>query len=319
VQLGKLPSSASLLCVLALAGCAHARGDGTDADVFRAERTRQVEVLVAHPTPTNLAAAALLTWPGDLNGGRPLELIAQAEALAPQRAELAWVHLAICERLKCEAKEQIEVHLQEIDADNGFVWAADLEHAQSSGSAVAVTAAIARIGAGPRMTFYWNQLEVMMVDALAVASPSQTLATRGTEAIGVLAAQAIPPLQPMSKACRLEQLSLPGRRAACEALVARMEQSSTVLTQGLALSIQERWWPAGSPEREVLRAKRRRLDYLLTTSSRIRWWRMNRDMAVRIEAARKTDREEDVELAMIKSFGLPPEPPMDWKDTLHPG
>lgn len=164
----------------------------------------------------------------------------------------------------------------------------------------------------------WNQLEVMMVDALAVANPSQSLATRGSVAIGVLAAQAIPPLQPMSKACRLEQLNLPGRRAACEALVARMEQSSTVLTQGLALSIQERWWPAGSPERDVLRAKRRRLDYLLTMSGRIRWWRMNRDMAVRIDAARKTDREEDVELAMIKSFGLPPEPPMDWKDTLHP-
>lgn len=319
MQLGKLPSSTSLLCVLALAGCAHAKGDGTDADVFRAERTRQVEVLVAHPTPTNLAAAAFLVESGDLIGRRPLELIAQAEALAPQRAELAWVHLAICERLKCEAREQIEVHLQEIDADNGFVWAADLEHAQSSGSVVAVTAAIARIGASPRMTFYWNQLEVMMVDALAVASPSQSLATRGTEAIGVLAAQAIPPLQPMSKACRLEQLSLPGRRAACEALVARMEQSSTVLTQSLAISMQERWWPAGSPQREVLRAKRRRLDYLMTTSSRIRWWRMNRDMAVRIDAARTTDREEDVELAIIKLFGLPPEPPMDWKDTLHPG
>lgn len=319
MQLGKLPSPISLLCVLTLAGCAHAKGDGTGADVFLAERTREVEVLVAHPTPTNLAAAALLAWPGDLSGRRPLELIAQAEALAPQRAELAWVHLGICERLKCQAKEQIEVHLQEIDPDNGFVWAADLERAQSSGSAVAVTAAIARIGAGPRMTFYWNQLEVMMVDALAVANPSESLATRGTVAIGVLAAQAIPPLLPMSKPCRLEQLGLPGRRAACEALVARMEQSSTLLTQSLAISMQERWWPAGSPQREVLRAKRRRLDYLMTMSSRIRWWRTNRDMAVRIDAARKTDREEDVELAMIKSFGLPPEPPMDWKDTLHPG
>jgi hypothetical protein len=169
------------------------------------------------------------------------------------------------------------------------------------------------------MTIYWNQLEVMMVDALAVANPSQSLATRGTVAIGVLAAQAIPALQPMSKACRLEQLNLPGRRAACEALVARMEQSSTVLTQSLAISMQERWWPAGGPQREVVRAKRRRLDYLMTVSSRIRWWRMNRDMAVRIDAARKTDREEDVELAMIKAFGLPPEPPTDWKDTLHSG
>lgn len=318
MQLGKVPSSMSLLWVLVLAGCAHVKGDGKDADAFLAERTREVQVLVEHPTPTNLTAAALLAWPGD-RSGRPLELIARAEALAPQSAELAWVHLAICERLKCEGKEQIEVHLQEADPDNGFVWATDLEHAQSSGSADAVTAAIARIGASPRMTFYWNQLEVMMVDALAVANPSQSLATRGTVAIGVLAAQAIPPLLPVSKPCRPDQLNLPGRRAACEALVARMEQSSTVLTQSLALSMQERWWAAGSPQRELVRAKRRRLDYLLTTSSRIRWWRMNRDMAIRIEAARKTDREEDVELAMIKSFGLPPEPPMDWKDTLDPG
>ena len=319
MQSGPLLSSISLLCALGLTGCAHAKGDGTDADAWRAERTREVEVLVAHPTPSNLAAAALLVWPGDPSGRRPLELIAQAEALAPRRAELAWVHLGICERLKCEAEEQIEVRLQEIDPDNGFVWMSDLEHAQSSGSEVAVTAEIARIGASPRMTFYWNQLEVMMVDALAVASPSQSLVTRGTEAIGTLAAQAIPPLQPISKPCRPEQLGLPDRRAACEALVAGMEQSSTVLTQSLAISMQERWWPAGSPQREVLRGKRRRLDYLMAMSSRTRWWRMNRDMAVRIEAARKTDREEDVELAMIKSFGLPAEPPMDWKDTLHPG
>jgi hypothetical protein len=51
--------------------------------------------------------------------------------------------------------------------------------------------------------------------------------------------------------------------------VARMEQSSTVLTHSLALSLQERWWPAGGPQREVVRAKRRRLDYLMTMSSRL--------------------------------------------------
>lgn len=319
MQSGQSQSSALLFCALALAGCAHVASNRTDADAFQAERAQEVEVLVTQPTPANLATAALLAFPGDLTSRQPLELIARAEALAPQRAELVWAHLAICERLKCEVKDQIEAHLQAIDPDNGFVWAADLEQAQSSGSEDAITAAIARIGAGPRMTFYWNQLEIMLVDALATANPSQSLATRGTVAIGVLAAETIPPLQPMSKACRLEQLNLPGRRAACDALVARMEQSSTVLTQALAIDLEERWWPAGSPQRDVVRAKRRRLDYLMTMSSRIRWWRMSRDMTVRIEAARKSDREEDVELAVIQSLGLPPEPPVDWKDTLHSG
>jgi hypothetical protein len=172
------------------------------------------------------------------------------------------------------------------------------------------------------MMIYWSRLEVMMVDALAVVRPSEDLATRSLYAIGVLAtepAELVPFLQAIARACQLAQLDLPGRRAACEATVARLEQSDSMLTQGLALSMQERWWPTSSPQRVVLRAKRRRLDYLLTMSGRIRWWRTNHDMAVRIDAARSTDREEDVARAVIKSLKLPPEPPADWKDPVHPG
>jgi hypothetical protein len=98
----------------------------------------------------------------------------------------------------------------------------------------------------------------------------------------------------------------------------RMEQSSSVLTQSFALSVQQRWWPAGSAERAALLNKHRRLDYLMTVSSRVRLWHMNRDMAVRLDAARRNEREEDVEIAMLKSFGLPTDPPVDWKDPYNP-
>lgn len=319
MESGKLRFAIALLCAFALTGCAHAIGGGTDGQSLRAKCRREAGALVAQPTPSNLAAAALLMMGDDLNPRQSLDLIERAETLAPQRPELVWLHLVICDRLECDAKAQIAAHIQTLDPDNGFAWRSDLEQATSSGSEAAITAAIARIGAGPRMTFYWNQLEVMMVDAFAVANPSQNLVTRGTTAIGMLAAVVIPSFQPMSKACRREQLDLPGRRGACEAMVASMERSSTVITQSFALDLQERWWPAGSPQSEVVRAKRRRLDYLMTTSGRTGWWRMNRDMALRIDAARRTDREEDVELAVIKSLGLPPEPPADWKDALHPG
>jgi hypothetical protein len=303
------------LCALMLTGCVHGRG--ADARSLWAERDREAAVLVAHPTPDNLAVAALLAEDDNRDSRQSLKLIERAETLAPRRPELLWLHLAICERLKCDAEAQITAHLLTVDPANGFAWLPELERAQSSGPE-AVTAAIARIGASATMTFYWNQLEVMMVDALAVANPSEDLATRGVVAIGMLAAQVIPALQPMSRACQLGQLELPGRRAACEALVMRMEQSSSVLTQSLALSLEERWWPAGSPRGEIVRAKHRRLDYLLTKSSRIRFWHRNTDMAVRIDTARHTDREEDVELAMVKSFGLPLEPPVNWKDAFHP-
>jgi hypothetical protein len=42
-------------------------------------------------------------------------------------------------------------------------------------------------------------------------------------------------------------------------------------------------------------------------------------MALRIDAARKYEREEDVDLVLVKSFGLPAVPALNWKDALHPG
>jgi hypothetical protein len=97
-----------------------------------------------------------------------------------------------------------------------------------------------------------------------------------------------------------------------------LEQSSTVLTQSLALSIQERWWAAGTPQRSVVDRKRRRLDYLMQTSNRFRWWAMNRDMAAWLEATRRQDREEDVMVAIVLSLGLPAEPPDGWKKAALP-
>jgi hypothetical protein len=96
-------------------------------------------------------------------------------------------------------------------------------------------------------------------------------------------------------------------------MATRMELSDTVLTQSLALSMQERWWPANSAQRDTLRIKRRQLDYEMQMSGQLRW-RMNHDMAIRIEAARKSEREEDVMLAVMKAYGIPLTAPSDWKD-----
>jgi hypothetical protein len=313
---GKLPFAKRcvtyvLLCGLTLGGCVHIPPDGS----IRARNDREIQSLVDLPTPEHLATASMLamSFYGQAQTDRPTKLIEQAEALAPLRPELVWLQLAQCRRLVCDARARIEDRLKELDPQNGFLWIADLERAQASGSQAAATSAIMRIGRSSTMTFYWNELEVMLVDGLGAAEPSKSLENRGVEAIGFLAAMAIPPLQPMSKACQPDQFDVPGRRAACELMFLRMEQSSTVLTQAFALSVQQRWWPAGSAQREAIEKKRRRLNYLLTTSNRFRWWHANKDMAVRLDAARRSGSEEDVELALVRSFGLPTEPPADWK------
>jgi hypothetical protein len=305
----------ALLCDLALAGCAHTPPDAS----FSVRNERDIQSLLALPTSDHLAAASILEVPHERKADTDasLKLIEQAEALAPLRPDLVWLQLGHCRRLQCDAKMQIEDHLKMLDPGNGFVWMADVERAQASGSEVAVTGAIVRIGSSSRMTFYSNELEVMLVDALAAAEPSESLMNRGLEAHGFVPAIVIPPLLPLGKACQLDQFDVPGRRAACESMFRQMEQSSSGLMQSLALSVQARWWPAGSVEGEALKTKRRRLDYLMVMSSRLRLWHLNRDMAVRVDAARRTDREEDVELAVVKSFGLPTDPPSTWKDLYN--
>jgi hypothetical protein len=285
-----------------------------------AEDARIVSALLAQPTAQHLATAAVFARlpPKSSSADSPLELIRRATLLDPNSPELAWLELSICRQAECDATDQIETRTQVLDPDNGFLWVADLDRSIAAGSEPAVTDLVNRIGASSKITFYWNPLMVMTVDALAVGDPKLGLSERGVTAAGMLAATIIPPLQPLSKACRVEQLPQQGRRAACEALMSRLEQSSSIIGQMLALSIQQRWWPAGSPARAVVTTKRRRIDYVMTESSRMRLFRMNHDMALRIEAARRYEREEDVDLALIKAFRLPAEPPTEWKDKfLH--
>ncbi len=281
-------------------------------------RRAEVDALVAQPSPATLATAALLSYPPENDPAQPLQLIERAETMAPGRPDLVWIERAICRRLNCGAAQSIENHLQELDPDNGFAWIPDLERAEQGASDDAVTAAIARIGAATKMTFYWNSLEVTVFDGLTAATPRESLANRALEATGVLAAMAIPPLQPLTKPCRADQFGIPGRREACQLMATRMEHADSLLAQGLALSMQVRWWPENSAQRDSLRIRRRQLDYEMQMSGRTRW-RMNRDMAIRIQSARTSLREEDVAIAVMKAYRIPLAAPPDWKDKRETG
>jgi hypothetical protein len=302
-----------LFLVLALGGCSHVAGNVADEASYKAERRTEIEALVAQPSSSTLTTAALLSYPFEDDTAQPLKFIQRAETTAPERPEIVWVHLSICRQSKCDAAQSIENHLKELDPDNGFAWITDLERAEQAASENAVTEAITHIGASSKMAIYFNSLQVTIFDALTVANPRERLSARAVEALGMLAAQTIPPLQTLTRPCRAEQFGIPGRREACEVMATRMEHSDTVLTQSLALSMQERWWPVNSAQRDSLRIKRRQLDYEMQMSSQPRW-RMDHDTAIRIEAARKSAREEDVMLAVMKAYSIPLAAPSDWKD-----
>jgi hypothetical protein len=280
-----------------------------------ARNRRIVTALTAQPTAANLATAAayahLAAYPRPL--AESLALSARAAAMAPDRPELLWLQLRICRMGDCDPKP-VEDSLKALDPDNGLLWLDDLARALAAKDDSAVNADLAAIAAHSKFTFYWNPLIVTVYDGLAVGDPGATSINRESSAEGMIAALTLPPLQSFSRSCRLESFGIPGRREVCQTVLSRLELSNTYLVASIALSIQKSWWPAGSPELSIVDAKRRQLHYIMATGGQLRVFRLNHDSKIRMDAARHSEREQDIALALMKSMGKPLDPPAGWKD-----
>jgi Flp pilus assembly protein TadG len=321
--------------ILLLAGVVGCAGESLKGRDFVAETDADVAALTARGTAHSLATAALLSSvktalqsrdhaqpEAQTTAQKPTQaqaLMKQAVALAEDQQPLAYLQWRACAD-SCADQEQIRIHLQTLDPDNGLVWLPELIAASETGDAYAVTRAIARIGAARRMSMYSNALVVMTVDELGENAQSAGGAViekdpiaRMISAMG-LSLRFIPPLQSLSKPCHADQFDQPGRREACEAMTARMTESDTLLMQGLGIGIQEKWWPDGSPEREKLRAQHRQLDYVGRATSPFRILHMKKDWAERLDALRHSSREIDAQRMMLAFYHLPLERPVNWKD-----
>ena len=311
-----------ILLLASLAGCADEARKAREADE---QREIAVAELTARGTAQSLAAASLL---GRFkHARRSQELIDRAVAIAPDQPALAYLQWRECAAVPtCAKEEEIRTRLQAVAPDNGLVWLPELNAAWERADAPAVTGAVAKIGASRHISIYWNSLIVMLVDAFGEKSAStgrpvfaQSPTDRMVDAIGILAAVSTPPLQAIAKSCHADQFDQPGRREACEAMMARLADSDNFLLQRLAVSIQQKWWPEGSLERGQLRARRRQLDYVMLASSRIRVLHVDRDSAQRLEAMRKSNDELDVMRAMLAFHHEPLEPPANWRNPYAPG
>jgi hypothetical protein len=304
----------ALLWSVALEGCAGA-SPTREMSSYVAQRNREIRALLASPTASDFATAAMLA----ASSIRPrptlaLETAAKAVALAPKAADLAWLQLRICEQLRCRSAARLRERFAALAPDNGLAREDALVAAEAADSPASVIAALQQIASAGHMTVYWTRLEVRIDDAFKRTRPSQDVVNRFGQGIGVVAAFDIPPLQPFARACNDREISLSGRRAACQAVMTRLEHSDTVIMPRTALEIEAWWWPAGSPQARALAERRREPDYLLLESSRVRFWSMRRDAALRIRAARHAASEQAVERAVLAAHHLPATPPPEWKD-----
>ncbi len=330
VAAGRWPQFSTLFCVL----LGPVTGACADVKHLRSDESTEIAYLIRSGTADSLATASLLAHLTQASEGEhasgasarpdPAQLIERAIALAPNRPELIWLQLRDCESRRCAQEPLIAGRLKEIDADNGLAWLGDLNAAQGK-SPEDVTRVIEQIGGAPKPRVYWNQLAVMMFDALTHREgkkPPTAITLHADDRLvhvtGVLAAVDMPVFRPLVFACRPDELVAAGRRAACEMAMARLEGSDAVITHLVRLSVLEAWWPATAPEGAALRLERLQRRYQTVTSNRIREGRADSDAETRVEAMRHLETEEDVERAMLREFHEPLERPADWHSPPPP-
>jgi hypothetical protein len=298
-----------LSCFLLLAGLAGCAGHELSTRDYEAIRDARAAALTARGTPESLATASVML--GFKQNSESLALINRAAALAPRSAEIFYLRWRACARRQCPQEAQYIADLQAIDPGNGMTRLPELSAALDRQDQSAVTRVLETIGASRGLDIYWNKTVVMMVDALG---PKLDLAERMVTTTGLLAALSIPPMQPLGEACRTAQFDEHGRLSACEAMASRLQQSDTMMMQGLGLSIEARCWPEGSPQHERLQAQRQQYDYVTRAASRERILHLNADWATRLDAMRKNASEAAAMQAVLISHHEPLERPLNWKD-----
>lgn len=293
------------------------------------DEAREVAFLVSTGTADSLATASLLAHlvePRRESDKKPdsTALIRRATALAPSRPELLWLLLRDCQMSRCTEESSIVERLQAADPANGVSLLPALGESLT-GPPEATTRLIAQIGAAKALNLYWNRSLVMLFDSMThgAHSPPATAIThdaddRLTHAAGVLAAIDVPPFKPITAACASDQLHEAGRRAACEALMRRLDASDSIIAQSLSVSVQLKWWPPGGAEAEALHARRLQQEYLVQAAGRIRKGRVDADAELRVAAMRGAGTEESADRAVLTAFHEPVDRPAEWRTPATP-
>lgn len=301
---------------------------GAGLQHLASDDANEVAFLIHAGTAFSLATASLLAHLDETSdepatasvNPAPSELIERAVASAPDRPELLWLEWRDCEPRQCPDEAQIVARLQALDPDNGLAWLSELRSAEH-GSPAEVTRVLESMADRPTPRLYWNQLAVMMFDALTHRDPGRpaTAMTRAADdrlivVVGLMAAVDVPTFQRLVDACRADQFDQPGRRAACQALMTHLEDSDAAIAQHLSLVVQEGWWPSDSAEYAALHRRQLQQRYLAVASNRFRNGHADRDAELRVAAMRRAGREEDAERTMMAVFHEPLLRPAGWRE-----
>jgi hypothetical protein len=293
-----------LLLTSVLQGCATAR--------MERHLKQAVGSLQQKSDADSLAAAGLLS-PSEGKSGLAVELLTSATAVAPERADLAWLSIQICRGVTACDPEPEVARLRTLDPSNGAGWLNAVARVNASDNEAARNAVLSELARAQRVDIYWTTLIVHLTRALADTrkiSLEEALVT----VIGVLAAQAIPAYSATSSLCKGERLNNDEVIQDCRRVALSFEQGDTFITEMIGVAIAQRVWPADSAEWNAAAEQRRVSKYRmhmglkseLQSGLGARWAEEYLSLCAQYR------REQDMVLAEIIKAGKNPDPPANW-------
>lgn len=305
----------------ALATTAPKVKSASPADKFQSWRSEAVRVLAARSDANSVATAAALSFTSSFAAPAAaptaLQLIARASDLAPENAAIGWMHLQLCAGAPaCDSRDAATV-LRWVDPDNAAAWLDELSTAQKEKDTVEVERVLADMARGTRFDLYYNQIMVMMFDALSGVRhqlPGGVMASdtaRLTALAGVANAEIVPAFSSLIDACR-EARAGSERREDCVKLAKIMQRGDTVIVQMVGFGVERRLIPADSKEARSLAERRHLLEWRMSAAGKLDYsilpWTQSSRTRTRLAAMRSRPREEDVCIALLREHKMALEP-----------
>jgi hypothetical protein len=288
----------SALAFLGLAACAtqspQPRREGP-ADVLR--------------DPDQLAAYALKSWRVDGNTEAALASIAGAAELAPDRSDLTWLHMRLCDEARgCDAAP-IEARFRKAEPQNGAAWLGVLGRAQARRDAQAEEQIVEAMSRAEHFDVRWTSLLSRLAEAMrsTTGSNERPVTTALDQTTEWLSAVAVPAFAPVSAACSAQSTRDSNRAIRCERIAQALQNSDTTLAEGIGLGIAQRMAAPGSAAASTLAERVTTLTYRSQVAGSVIRSQVEREKfsMEMLELLRKLRREQDVSVAILRWAGEP--------------
>jgi hypothetical protein len=314
--------SAGIVLGLLLCGsCRAATRDTAPADAATGTQgawlKHAVASLSAMPDTDALVTAAVLERQLPDGQARSIGLLDRAVASAPHAADIGLLDITTCSgQAGCDALKR-EARLRHVDPRNGNLWMVTLHDASKRNDRSRIDSVLSRMAQSDRFDVHFISLGRRFLVALkrippppgAVGASADSL--RQMQAMSLVAAFVLPPMQDLVNACRPGNPVHDARRKTCRAIADPLRRSDSLIPEMIGLRLQE-WTARDAADKDDAMAQRRRLQWKMRQLSDVSGTAAM-PPASQIGIMLAHGNEVDGIDAMLLATGRPLVPPAHWQ------